>query len=291
MVWLVGNRGMLGADVEELLRKGEFTYVATDIDLDITDRRLVQAFVCREQPSWIINCAAYTDVDKAEDEENVANKINVQGVRNLGLAADLVNAAVVHISTDYVFDGESDSAYCETDTTNPIGAYGRTKLEGEAALCKVTSRCFIVRTAWMFGIHGSNFVATMLRRFKEQSEVRVIADQRGSPTFSRDLAEFVLHLVRNNADQYGIYHYTNEGMTTWFDFATAIYINAVERKLVKHRVAIVPTTTEQYPTRARRPRNSVLSKDKIKSTFNVTILPWEDALGRYLDRIADKRSI
>jgi dTDP-4-dehydrorhamnose reductase len=236
VIWLVGNKGMLGTEVEARLRDLRLKYVATDLDLDITSRQPVKAFAARLRPEWIVVCAAYTAVDQAEDEEDLARRINVDGPENIGLAARSIGARVIHVSTDYVFDGTSDRPYEVDDSTCPIGVYGRTKAAGEVKLAAVCDNHFIVRTAWLYGANGKNFVETMLTLMAERDEIRVVGDQWGTPTYAVDLADALVEFVRQDCSEYGTYHYTNSGKTTWHGFAIEIQRQATDRGLLKRVV-------------------------------------------------------
>ena len=285
MIWLVGSRGMLGRDVAHELGHRAMHFTETDLDCDITEAGAVQEFARGKRIDWIINCTGYTAVDKAEDEEQQADLVNAAGVENLGRIAAAVNARVIHVSTDYVFDGRASSPYREDAMIAPRSAYGRTKARGEQLLAQAVKTHFIVRTAWLYGTHGKNFVATMLRLMNERDEVSVVDDQRGSPTYTRDLASAIATIVELDSRTYGIYHFTNEGETTWHSFASAIYESGRTRGLVRHACRIKPIRTDQYPTRAVRPAYSVLSKDKIRETFGLVIPEWQDGLYRYLDEL------
>lgn len=278
MIWLIGNRGMLGADVERLLERRSLSYRTSDTDVDITDYGALRAYAASYPVDWIINCSAYTAVDAAEDERERAFLVNAEGVLNIARVAKDIGAALVHVSTDYVFDGEKVDAYREDDPTNPIGAYGESKLAGERNVISAMDRHFIVRTAWLYGERGKNFVHTMIRLFREREEVRVVADQWGSPTFTRDLAAALVTVAERNSDRYGIYHYTNDGRATWHEFAQAIYDLSRRHGLVDRDVRIVPITTAEYPTKARRPKNSYLSKEKMIRDLGVRCRPWREAL-------------
>ncbi len=285
MIWLVGNRGMLGTEVEELLRQHDLPYFASDREVDITDPGLLQDFASNKPLSWIINCSAYTAVDQAEDEPELAFRINAEGPRNLaGIARDK-EAKLIHISTDYVYDGTKEGRYTETDPPNPLGVYGASKYQGEVHIQNLLKAHFILRTSWLYGKRGNNFVTTMLRLFKERDEVRVVGDQWGSPTYAPDLAAALLEIVRADSDAYGIYHFTNEGTVSWFDFACEIYRLARQEDLLKKEVRLVRIRTEEYPTKARRPRNSPMSKSKIRRTFQIAIRPWQAGLGDFLAEI------
>lgn len=291
MIWLVGNRGLLGSEVEGLLRARGAPYLASDRELDITRADAVDAFLAdrdRDAPAWIVNCSGYTAVDAAEDEPDRAFAVNEGGVRNLAVAARRIGAAMVHLSTDYVFDGTREGAYTEEDPPNPVSVYGKSKLAGETALRALLERHLIVRTAWLYGQRGKSFVATMLRLFRELDRVTVVDDQWGSPTYAPDLARAILVMVDSRPTLYGTYHFTNEGRTNWYGFAREIYRGAVERGIARPGVGLVPVTTAGYPTRARRPRNSLLSKEKIRTTFGIAARDWRDALRSFFDEGAGR---
>lgn len=223
MIWLIGNKGMLGTDVEILLKKEGMDYIASDQEIDITNVEELQKFAQSKPITWIINCAAYTAVDKAEDEPELAFKINSDGPQNIAEIANQKSAKLIHISTDYVFDGIKEDAYTEADAPNPLGVYGASKLLGEENIQNNLNEYFILRTAWLYGKNGNNFVYTMLRLFKERDEISVVDDQYGSPTYVQDLAVAILAIIHFNSDAYGIYHFTNEGKITWYDFAREIH--------------------------------------------------------------------
>ena len=286
MIWLVGKKGMLGTEVEILLRESGMRYVATDRDVDITKPDAIRGFLGSlgpAHPEWILNCAAYTAVDLAEDECETAFAVNAAGPLNLAHAARMTGAALVHISTDYVFNGEKGADYDEDDATAPVNTYGRSKLEGEIAVRRSLERYFIIRSAWMYGRNGKNFVDTMLRIFQERQEVRIVSDQTGNPTYALDLAQVLVALVSRQDHPYGTYHFTNEGRVSWYDFARVIYKEALLLGRLDRKVNIVPITTAEYPTKAMRPRNSCLSKEKIKRELAIPLRGWREALRNYLE--------
>lgn len=287
MIWLIGNRGMLGSEVEALLRETGREYCLSDKEVDITSPEALSDFARDKRISWIVNCSAYTAVDRAEDEPERAFEINARGVGNIARIANEKRARLMHISTDYVFDGGKDAPYTEDDSTRPTSVYGKSKLMGEEDILKAVSAHFIIRTAWLYGKNGPNFVHTMLRLFKERDEVRVVNDQRGSPTFAVDLARAIIKIVGDDSHKYGIYHYTNEGSISWYDFACEIYRLAREYALTKHDVKIIPITTGEYPTKAIRPKDSSLSKEKIKRELGVECRGWREALEEYIGMIDD----
>lgn len=282
MVWLIGNKGMLGSDIESLLKAGNIEFVASDREVDITNEAVLQEFAADKKISWIINCSAYTAVDKAEDEADLCYKINRDGVRNIAFVADKIGAKVVHISTDYVFDGKSKKPLTEDDTPSPVSVYGKSKLAGEDEIKNITRKYFIIRTAWLYGKNGNNFVYTMLRLFNERDTVKVVNDQHGTPTYTIDLASLIINIIKTNSDKYGVYHFSNEGDITWFDFASKIYEMAKGIKLIRKDVSVLPITTDAYPTKAVRPAYSLLDKSKVKNTFGYDVKGWEESLYDFL---------
>lgn len=278
-ILITGANGMLANSVREKLSNYEL--ILTDVaDLDITDKEAVIKFVEENKPEYIINCAAYTAVDKAETAGEIVEKINAEGPKNLAIAAKKTNAKLVHISTDYVFGGNLsiDKSYSEEDEKAPVTEYGRTKLLGEEFIKENTDEYYIFRTAWLYG-EGNNFVRTMLKLGSIKDELNVVSDQHGSPTYAEDLAEIIKQAIEKKIP-YGIYHTTNEGFTTWYDFTKAIFEKA------NISCTVNPVTTEEYikmmnVVQAKRPENSQLSKAKLNSV-GIEIPTWEDALDRYL---------
>lgn len=293
MLWLIGNKGMLGKDIERLLKVVGFTYWASDKEIDITDNKALEVFGEDKKIKWIINCAGYTKVDKAEEEVDKAFRINKEGAKNIALLSLKKHIRLIHISTDYVFDGRKKApfVYSEDDAPNPINIYSKSKLAGEEAIKKILKEYFIIRTAWLYGLQGNNFVYTMLKLFKEREIIKVVEDQWGSPSYTVDLAEVILKIIEDNSISYGLYHFTNEGATSWYEFARTIYDKAKRMGLIKgnKKVEIEPVRTEQYPTAAKRPRCTVLSKDKIKREFNLKIRDWNEALEDFLVSLQENR--
>jgi dTDP-4-dehydrorhamnose reductase len=286
MIWLVGSRGMLGTAVGRLLQSRGHGFTASDAEVDITRRGAPEAFLASrgiERLDWIVNCAAYTAVDAAEDEPEKAFAVNETGVENLCAAARQTGAALLHVSTDYVFDGSKEGDYVEEDTPNPLGVYGRSKLRGELAVTSSLDRYVIVRTAWLYGRHGKNFVDTMLRLFRERGGASVVNDQWGNPTSTRDLAAAIISIVEKGCPPIGTFHFAGAGRTSWYGFAQEIRAQAVARGLVDASVQVRPITTTQYPTRARRPANSALSKEKISRTYAIAPRDWRDALTTWFE--------
>ena len=273
-ILITGANGMLAKAVRERFKEDEL--ICTDVEeLDITNLESVMQFVEENKPEYIINCAAFTAVDKAEECYDLAEKINAEGPKNLAIAAKKGNATLIHISTDYVFSGDLDisKAYTEEDQTGPVTVYGITKLHGEEAVKANCEKYYIFRTAWLYG-DGNNFVRTMLKLGKEKEEINVVADQHGSPTYSVDLANIIYQAIEKNIP-HGIYHSTNEGFTTWFDFTKKIF------ELANIICNINPVTSEEFVRPAKRPKNSMLSKQKL-IMHKIDVPEWENALERYL---------
>ena len=309
MIWLIGCNGMLGKELSLQLTQSKISWVGSDSDIDITDARALENFINTTETAsyysvpdskkqdgkitWIINCAAYTAVDKAEDEAEKARAINVDGVVNIARTARNHGAKLIHISTDYVFDGNADVPYVETEQKNPLGIYGKTKSESEDAVAQAMTQYYIVRTSWLYGFDGRNFVYTMTHAMNARDEVTVVNDQRGSPTFCGDLALAIITLIeksqsashlfgKNSPAPYGIYHFANEGETTWFEFAKAIYELGKKYKRILHDCTVTPCATNAYPTKAVRPRYSVLSKAKIEKELKIRIPQWQQSLERFM---------
>lgn len=278
---VTGANGQLGRSIRRLsVEHRELDFIFTDIDsLDIGNRDAVLAFAETHPVDFIVNCAAYTAVDKAEEEEEQCRRINTDAVAYLGEAAQHIGARILHVSTDYVFGGDSYMPYQENDPVSPTSVYGRTKLAGEKALSAVCPDAIIVRTAWLYSEYGHNFMKTMLRLGAERPEIRVVNDQIGSPTYAGDLAEAILSLLekeRQGEQNSGIYHYTNEGVCSWYDFAHSII------RIAGLPAKVIPIPTREYPTAAKRPAYSVLSKEKIKREYHWVIPHWEDSLRKCL---------
>lgn len=280
---VTGSDGQLASDLIPALQVARFTTVGVDIeDLDITDRDKVFDFVKEAKPALIINCAAYTLVDKAEIEKDKAFKVNSEGAINLALAAKRAGAPLIHVSTDFVFDGEKNIPYTEKDPVNPLSTYGSSKLKGEAGVRDALIEHMIVRTSWLYGTSGHNFVKTILRYASEREFLRVVYDQTGGPTWTEDLSHALVRIVKAyNEDgrlDYGVYHYSNEGVASWYDFAVAVIELAVEAGINIRCKRIEPILTTEYPTPAKRPPYSVLDKRKIKATFGIAVPHWRASL-------------
>ncbi|MBQ8162480.1 MAG: dTDP-4-dehydrorhamnose reductase [Clostridia bacterium] len=280
-VMVTGAEGQLGWDVMHVLKEKNIECIGVDREqFDLTDPDAVRDFVYACRPTVIVHCAGYTAVDKAEEDVQTCLAINGRGTANLVRAAKEIGAALLYISTDYVFSGEGEDAWETYDRPKPLSVYGLSKLQGEQAVLEELTRFFIVRISWLFGVHGKNFVRTMLRLGQEKSSISVVNDQVGSPTYARDLAEKIVEMI--HTEKYGIYHVTNEGVCSWAEFAETI----MEMAHLNCRVHPVPTS--EYPTPARRPQNSVLSKQSLDDAGFDRLPHWEDALLRYLRALKEE---
>ena len=285
-VLVTGSNGQLATCLKSLAEGyNELNFIYTDyLDLDITNPKALRNFFKGYSSiDYCINCAAYTAVDNAEKEEKLADQINSEGVGNLSQVCNENNTTLIHVSTDFVFDGKNNQPYVEEDLTNPLSVYGKTKLDGELIIRNNSSKYFIIRTSWLYSEHKKNFMKTMLELAKNKKELSIISDQIGTPTYALDLANTLLNIVNSQNKEYGVYHYSNEGVASWYDFAKAIFeINNIE-------VKVKPTRTEAYPTPAKRPHYSVLDKTKIKNSFNLEIPYWRDSLIAALNKYNESR--
>lgn len=289
MIWLIGNKGMLGSEIARQLERNKLPFVGTDRDVDITNIDALDTFAKKNNDEghpieWIINCSAYTAVDKAEEEPELANLLNNIGAENIAKTAKKHGAKMIHISTDYVFDGSGSTPYTEDMPIKPLGVYGSTKAAGEQACQKVLDNLYIIRTAWLYGYDGKNFVYTMLKLMNTKDEITVVNDQRGTPTFAGDLANAILRLISSGNIPYGIYHCTNLGEISWYDFACSIYKLGKEKKRIdiSHNCNVKACTTAEYPAKTKRPAYSVLCKDKIQKTLIFTLPQWQESLRAFL---------
>ncbi|WP_141336619.1 dTDP-4-dehydrorhamnose reductase [Paenibacillus sp. tmac-D7] len=277
-VLVTGAKGQLGQDVVSLFQQQQHdVWGMTRNELDITDQEQCISKISEIQPDVIVHCAAYTAVDQAETDEDQAYAVNAVGTRNLAVAAEQFGSKLCYISTDYVFDGQASKPYTEYDNTNPTGVYGKSKRAGEWLVQNLSSKFFIVRTSWVFGLHGNNFVKTMLKLAQERSQLKVVHDQIGSPTYTADLAEFILQLV--STEKYGIYHASNAGVCSWFEFAKAIF---EERGI---NITVDPCTTEEFPRPAPRPKYSVMDHLSIRTNGFEDMRHWRDALRDFLAKL------
>ncbi len=282
-ILITGANGQLGNELRQCCNESANNYLFTDIaELDITNAEAVQQYTRENKINVIVNCAAYTQVDRAEEEEALADRINHRAVANLAMAATQNKATLIHISTDYVFAGTAHIPYTEEDITQPATVYGRTKLAGEEAVRQSGCNYLIIRTAWLYSTFGSNFVKTMLRLTAEREVLQVVADQTGCPTYAADLAAAIHHIIEQKEyrNHQGTYHFTNEGVCTWYDFASEI-----ARQAGHTHCRITPCTTDEYPTKAHRPAYSVLDTAKIKKTFGIQIPAWQESLTKCLKKL------
>jgi dTDP-4-dehydrorhamnose reductase len=285
-ILITGANGQLGSEIKKLSPLfPSFTFFFTDIEqLDLLDKPSLREFIVQNQIHYVINCAAYTAVDKAEDEPQICRMVNRDAVQNLAEAIK-GKARIIHISTDYVFDGKGNLPLKETDPVNPQSVYGKTKMEGEQILMEILPESMIVRTSWLYSEFGNNFVKTMLRLGKEREQLNVVNDQFGTPTYAADLASTLLHITKfaeeENTFPSGIYHYSNESACSWYDFCLKIFELTGIQNCKVH-----PIPTSEYPTKATRPQYSVLDKTKIKQTFGLEIPSWEDSLKNMLSSLS-----
>ncbi len=288
MIWLIGCKGMLGSEVAELLEKNNIEFTGTDRQVDITDLSALEDFVRGKDISYIVNCAAYTAVDLAESNEEAALALNATGPKNIAIVAKKIGAKVIHISTDYVFDGTSTRPLKEDDPIAPIGVYGSTKAKGEAELEVNTDEFYILRTAWLYGKAGKNFVFTMIKLMQSHDSIKVVSDQWGTPTWTNTLANVIISIIQKGNVPYGIYHCTDLGKITWYDFAVEIQKQAVAAGLLTKTDCVVnPCTTADYPTPAKRPAYSVLDKTKIQDALGIRLPAWEESLKKFLSGITN----
>ena len=278
-ILVTGSNGQLGSELQFLSNESnEFDFEFTDYPgLDITNTKQVEAAFTKGAFDYCINCAAYTAVDKAEDDRENCDRINVLGPKTLANACHDHGVVLIHISTDFVFDGTSSRPLKEDQSTAPVNYYGESKLNGELEVSKATDKYFTFRTSWLYSSFGNNFVKTMIKLSETRNELNIIADQIGSPTYARDLAQSLLNIIASKSEQYGLYHYSNEGVSSWYDFTCAIF----EYKGIG--TSVYPIPTEKYPTPAARPHYSVMDKNKFTETFGETIPHWRTSLKNCLD--------
>lgn len=281
-VLVTGVKGQLGHDVVLELEKRGMEAIGVDIDeMDVTDASEVDRVIKEAAPDAVIHCAAYTAVDAAEDNEATCRRVNADGPRNIAKVCRDLDVKMLQVSTDYVFSGQGERPWEPEDEKEPQSVYGQTKYEGELAVQELLEKYFIVRIAWVFGIHGQNFVKTMLRLAETHDTLRVVNDQFGSPTYTHDLARLLVDMILT--DKYGVYHATNEGDCSWYEFACAIF------KEADLSVNVIPVTTEEYGARAKRPANSRMNKDKLTQMGFERLPAWQDALRRYLQELGVRK--
>ncbi|MGA9647897.1 dTDP-4-dehydrorhamnose reductase [Pedobacter sp.] len=280
-ILVIGAGGQLGQCLKTVAERRGISEIVFPVEQEanILNQELLNSLLEKEKPQFVINCAAYTAVDKAEDEVDLSKAVNETGAANLARACKANGATLVHISTDFVFEGNEVKLLKEEDAANPINVYGVTKLDGENAVIDILDEHFILRTSWLYSEYANNFVKTMLKLGAERDELGVIADQVGTPTYAIDLANTIFDIIQSENKSYGTYHYSNEGVTSWFDFAKAIF------DISNTSVKVNPIPGSAYPTKAKRPAFSVMDKSKIKSTFNIQIPYWRDSLIACISKI------
>lgn len=289
-ILITGAQGQVGKELTSLAKERGYDVIAAGrSDLDITQATDVQDFINHHHPDVVINAAAYTAVDKAEEEQVLAYAINRDGAKNIATACTELSLPLLHISTDYVFDGTKVESYNEEDKVSPLGVYGESKWQGEEAIRERLSNHIILRVAWVFGAQGNNFVKTMLRLGKERDELNVVADQYGGPSPAKDIADALINLAeqytKNKKLDWGTYHYCGQTKTSWYQFANEIFQRAKAQGLINKTVQINPITTAEYPTPAKRPKNSMLDCSKIKNSFNIEMPDWRQALSLVLTEL------
>ena len=283
---VTGCKGQLGFDVsKELLRRGDLPISVDVEEMDITDKVSVEGFMFRTNPDAVIHCAAYTAVDNAEDNVELCRRINSDGTKNIANVCKRLDIKMIYISTDYVFNGNGENYWKPEDEREPLNTYGLTKYEGELAVENTLDKYFIVRISWVFGLNGKNFVRTMLNLGKTHDKLTVVDDQIGSPTYTADLAKLLCDMV--HSEKYGRYHATNEGICSWCDFTKEIMKQASEYYPEYANVKVTPVSSDAYPTKAKRPSNSRMSKDKLTENGFNRLPTWQDALRRYLKELKD----
>ncbi len=283
-ILVFGASGQLGHCIKKVAAEQGLTdiYFPGEDEADILNEEGLEKLFAKYEPQFCINCAAYTAVDRAEEDITTARKVNKDGAANIARLCKTYNAALVHVSTDFVFEGNTPYPLVETDAANPINVYGLTKLEGEQAIAEILPEHYTLRTSWLYSEYGNNFVKTMLRLGAERDELNIIADQVGTPTYAIDLAGCILAIIAADNKQYGIYHYSNEGVTSWYDFAAGIF------DISNTSVKVLPIRTSQYPTPAVRPTFSVMDKSKVKSTFDIQIPYWRNSLEVCIKRLNEQ---
>jgi len=283
-ILVIGAGGQLGQCLKTVAERRGINAIVfpAEQDANILDQTLLNSLFEKEKPGFVINCAAYTAVDKAEDEIDLAKAINETGAANLASACKANGSTLIHVSTDFVFEGNMVKLLSEEDVAKPINVYGLTKLDGEKAIESILGEYVIIRTSWLYSEYANNFVKTMLKLGAERDELSIIADQVGTPTYAIDLANAIFDIIASEGKNYGLYHYSNEGVTSWFDFAKAIF------DISKTNVKANPIPGSAYPTKATRPAFSVMDKSKVKSTFNLEIPYWRDSLVECISKINDQ---
>jgi len=285
MIWIIGNKGMLGQEISRTLTEAGIPFTGSDMEVSILEPSALRNYAEKYNPSWIVNCSAYTAVDRAEEDTDTAYAVNRNGAANLAVLAAERDIPMVHISTDYVFDGTSSTPLTENAPTGPTGVYGASKLAGEEEIRRIWKKHVIIRTAWLYGLSGSNFVYTMIKLMNKLDSLKVVNDQYGSPSWTGDLANLILRVLRSDGQNWGTYHFSGDGECSWYDFAGEIFRIGRETGLIGSDCAITPCTSEEFPTPAKRPAYSLLSKEKVKRIFSIEISNWQDSLQTFMKGI------
>ena len=294
MIWLIGCKGMLGTEVSNQLDKNNFSWIGTDREVDIINYESLEDFANKNSSSdnkidWIINCAAYTAVDKAEEDVEMPQKLNSLGPKNIATLCKNIGAKMIHISTDYVFDGTASEPYTEEIPYKPLGVYGVTKAEGEKEVLSILPEdSYILRTAWLYGYYGKNFVFTMINLMNTKDKISVVSDQFGTPTNAQNLANVICTLINKSSSENipsGVYHCTDLGQTNWYEFAKEIHHFGIKYGKITGNCVVNPCTTEEYPVKAKRPAYSVLSKDKLMKNLNISLPEWKQNLEEFIKNI------
>ena len=275
-ILVTGGNGQLAQCLKDVvINENEFNVDFQDLPaLDITNKQQLESYFSKNELDYCINCAAYTAVDLAEEQSDLAYAVNAEGPKNLAEVCKKYQVKLLHISTDFVFDGKKQTPYIETDMPNPLGVYGVSKWQGERYIQEVMEDYFIIRTSWLYSEYGNNFMKTMLRLSETRDEISVVSDQIGSPTYAGDLAEVLIKIILSSPPNYGVYHYSNSGTISWYDFAVEIF------KQFGKKIEVKPIKTKDYPTAAKRPKYSVLDTTKIENNFNCTIKDWQGSLDK-----------
>ncbi len=288
MIWVIGSKGMLGMELCGQLEQSGLPFVGTDLDVDILDPGALREFAARNNKiDAIVNCSAYTAVDQAEDEADRAFAVNARGAANIAETARELDIPLIHISTDYVFPGTEERPLTEEDIPEPKSVYGKSKLAGEEEIRERHKKYVIIRTSWLYGRHGKNFVFTMLRLMKERDELRVVNDQYGSPTNAADLAAAIITIIQSQKKEYGLFHFSGSGKTTWRDFARQIAESGRRLGILSRYITVKGVSTAEYPTKAVRPAFSLMATEKIERIYGITPPDWQKSLERFLTKITE----
>lgn len=287
MIWVTGCRGMLGSQLCQLFDEKKVEYAGTGSEVDVTDFLSLEKYSQKllenkKTVDFIVNCSAYTAVDKAEDEQDFAFCINSLGAENLALIAKKLDCPLIHVSTDYVFDGTATSPVKETAKKNPASVYGKSKSDGEDKIIAATQKFYILRTAWLYGFNGKNFVYTMTKAMNTRESVKVVCDQRGTPTNCSTLSRVIFEIINKKTVEYGIYNVTDSGETTWFDFCKEIYSLGKKYARIMNGCVINSCKTNEYPVKAKRPAYSVLDTQKIQNALNIKLPDWKNSLEDFI---------